>query len=49
MMLAVGTAAVAAGMGDFHRGATRFAFEKHLLAGVSRQVPWPFGVKQVGR
>ena len=35
MMLAMGTAAVAAGMGDFHRGATRFAFEKHLLAGLA--------------
>jgi hypothetical protein len=35
MMLAMGTVAMAAGMGDFHRGATRFAFEKHLIAGLA--------------
>jgi hypothetical protein len=35
MMLAMGAAAMTAGMGDFHRCATRFAFEKHLLAGLS--------------
>jgi hypothetical protein len=35
MMLAVGAAAMAAGMGDLHCGAARFAFKKHLLAGLS--------------